>query len=273
MISWGIFIYMEKLRRFFIYSVYISIEANIYLQGVVNVKKYIKLVSVLLCIAFILVGCGKSDDVLKIEEPPKADRRPMVMVKGEIYLDTGKESDIGARCGVMDGEIISSVEPSEIPTENNQSNFGKGYGYQHVSESSIDILMNGKWIRFVKEKDEWGVQLTATQITPTGLTLVCNQLGGNITSEPTTGSYFNLEVSEDNQWKAVKTLPQKNDIAWTEEAWIIPLNDSVQWKVNWEWLYGKLPEGNYRIAKKITDSSEGGESRTRIFYAYFEIAK
>lgn len=236
-------------------------------------KKYIKLVSVLLCTIFILMGCGKSDDALKIQESPKVDRRPMVMVNGEIYLDAGKESDIGARCGVMDGEIISTVDPSEIPIENNQSNFGKGYGYQHVDKNNIDVFMNGKWIRFVKEKDEWGIELTATQITPIGLTLVCNQSGGDITGKFSTGSYFNLEVSEDNQWKAVKTLPQKNDIAWTEEAWIIPINDSVQWEVNWEWLYGKLPAGNYRIAKEITGFKEVGNSETRIFYAYFEIAK
>lgn len=77
-----------------------------------------------------------------------ADLIPMVRIKGKLYLDTGKESDIGARCGVMDGEITSTVEPFEEPTQDNQSNFGIGYGYQFVDDNSVDIFMNGKWFRF-----------------------------------------------------------------------------------------------------------------------------
>lgn len=40
----------------------------------------------------------------------------MVMVDGKLYYDTGKESTISGRCGVMDGEITSSVDGFEIPT-------------------------------------------------------------------------------------------------------------------------------------------------------------
>ena len=47
----------------------------------------------------------------------------MVMVDGKLYHDTGKESTISGRCGVMDGEITSTVDGSEIPTKDNQSNF------------------------------------------------------------------------------------------------------------------------------------------------------
>lgn len=80
-----------------------------------------------------------------------ADLIPMVRIKEKLYLDTGKESDIGARCGVMDGKITSTVEPFEKPTKENQSNFGSGFEYQFVSDNSIDIYMNGKWIRFENE--------------------------------------------------------------------------------------------------------------------------
>ena len=40
-----------------------------------------------------------------------------------------------ARCGTMDGEITSTVDGTEIPTEDNQSNFGSGFGsvsYTHL---------------------------------------------------------------------------------------------------------------------------------------------
>ncbi len=77
-----------------------------------------------------------------------SDLIPMVRIGGKLYLDTGKESDIDARCGVMDGKITSTVEPFQKPTRNNQSNFGSGYEYQFVNNDSIDIYMNEKWIRF-----------------------------------------------------------------------------------------------------------------------------
>ena len=41
----------------------------------------------------------------------------MVMVNGELYIDTGHESTVEAHCGVMDGEITSEVDGSEKPTK------------------------------------------------------------------------------------------------------------------------------------------------------------
>ena len=80
------------------------------------------------------------------------DRIPMVMVNGELYLDTGKESTVMARCGMMDGEITSQVDGSKAPTMDNQSNFGTGYGYQYGPiEGTIEIKMNGKWWIFATE--------------------------------------------------------------------------------------------------------------------------
>ena len=56
---------------------------------------------------------------------------PMVMIDGKLYLDTGMESSVEARCGVMDGEITSSVDGTKKPAKDGESNFGTGYGYQY----------------------------------------------------------------------------------------------------------------------------------------------
>ena len=81
----------------------------------------------------------------------------IVMVNGKLYYDTGKESTIDLRCGVMDGKITSNVELNKIPTENDQSNFEGNYGYQYVKENQIEIFMNDKWYIFetkdVEDKD------------------------------------------------------------------------------------------------------------------------
>lgn len=76
------------------------------------------------------------------------DKIPMVMVDGKLYYDTGKESSIDGRCAMMDGEISSSVEGSETPAADNQSNFGTGYGYQYGADDTIELLINEKWIVF-----------------------------------------------------------------------------------------------------------------------------
>ncbi|MCM1263969.1 MAG: DUF5301 domain-containing protein [Butyrivibrio sp.] len=76
------------------------------------------------------------------------DRIPMVRVNGKLYYDTGMESTIQARCGNMDGQITSTVDGSAIPMEDNQSNFGSGFGYQYGTDDTIEIYMNEKWCVF-----------------------------------------------------------------------------------------------------------------------------
>lgn len=137
-------------------------------------RKWIAIILMMICI-LLMVGCaGKdmsergenvpevagSDEDESIENAPEVagndenetmeeeqwDMIPMVMVNGELYLDTGHESTVEARCGVMDGQIDSTVDSTEKPSEDNQSNFGAGYGYQYgPTEGTIEIYMNDKW--------------------------------------------------------------------------------------------------------------------------------
>ena len=94
-----------------------------------------------------------------IEEVESWDRILMVMVNGTLYLDTGKESTVMARCGMMDGEITSQVPGNEEPTVDDQSNFGIGYGYQYGPiEGTIEIKMNGKWWIFATEEVRQEIQ-------------------------------------------------------------------------------------------------------------------
>ena len=81
------------------------------------------------------------------------DLIPMVMVNGELFFDTGIESGLKERCGMIDGEITSEVSRGEKPIKDEQSNFGTGYGYQYGSkEGTIEININGKWWIFATEE-------------------------------------------------------------------------------------------------------------------------
>lgn len=82
-------------------------------------------------------------------EPEPADLPPLVMVDGQLYQDTGRESTLTGRCGVLDGEITSEVDSREVPSDNNQSNFGTGFGYQIEPEpDTIEVYLNEKWMVF-----------------------------------------------------------------------------------------------------------------------------
>ena len=99
-----------------------------------------------------------------IKQTETWDLIPMVMVNGTLYLDTGHESKIEARCGVMDGEITSQVDGNKQPSVDDQSNFGTGYGYQYgATEETIELFMNGKWWIFATEEARQKIQFPSIE--------------------------------------------------------------------------------------------------------------
>lgn len=84
----------------------------------------------------------------------------IVKIDGKLYYDTGKESNIDARCGVMDGKIISNVSNGEIPTEDGQSNFEGQYDYQYGTNDTIEIKIDNKWYVFQEKAEAVSTSLT-----------------------------------------------------------------------------------------------------------------
>lgn len=136
-------------------------------------RKWMAMIAAMACI-LALAGCNRSsmhhpirkepeDITLEMPAEPTAEAPcamvPMVMVEDTLYMDTGYENNVNARCGMMDGEITSQVHGSQKPTINGQSNFGTGYSYQYGSrEGTIDVYMNGKWRIFATEEVRQEIQ-------------------------------------------------------------------------------------------------------------------
>lgn len=138
----------------------------------------VKMLLVLSVLFLVLGGCGKKEEAVlpieetiesentendsNIEEPYMDDSEsaeweyPMLIrVNGYLYYDCA-EISTEARCGMMDGTIDSVCE-GNIPTEDNQSNFGKDYGYQYGIDT-IEVLMDDEWHIFKKfDYEEWGI--------------------------------------------------------------------------------------------------------------------
>lgn len=114
-----------------------------------------------------------------------------------------------------------------------------------------------------------GVELTVENITSDGLTIVCSQSGGSAEGELMTGSYYVVEVQKGDKWEEIPILIE--NLAWTAEAWIIPMNDTVRWDVNWSLIYGELSKGHYRIGKEIMNFKGTGNYDKAMLYAEFDI--
>jgi len=122
---------------------------------------------------------------------------------------------------------------------------------------------------------KWNLELKATDVTPSGVTVEFIQHGdfperGRATLQ--FGSHYTLEKLENGQWVAVEMLPQEYDVAWTMEAYMIEIGKTATRRENWEWLYGELPAGHYRIGKDVDLFRTTGDWDSEMFYAEFDIA-
>lgn len=81
-------------------------------------------------------------------------RRPMIMVDGILYLDTGKEVAGNVDDSAILGQITSAVSVSEKPAEHGQCNFDSGVGAKFSAyEDGMAVFLENRWFFFEKEED------------------------------------------------------------------------------------------------------------------------
>lgn len=116
---------------------------------------------------------------------------------------------------------------------------------------------------------DWGLTLSVRDVTPTGLTLVCTQEGGNPTGDLQCGEDYRLIVLENGTWKDVPTV--LGNFIWDSLAYPIAKGQDREFEISWEWLYGKLPAGTYRLTKEFMDFRETADFDTANYWVEFEI--
>lgn len=122
------------------------------------------------------------------------------------------------------------------------------------------------------ERADWGLAPTAGNVTPTGLTLTFTQSGGQPTGELSYGSLYWLERKDGEGWTRRSDILEPGvNLAWTDEAYIIPMNGQTSWEVDWSWLYGALEPGHYRIGKEVMYFRATGDYDVQPYYAEFEV--
>ena len=115
----------------------------------------------------------------------------------------------------------------------------------------------------------WGLALSVKDVTASGLTLVCTQSGGELTGELQTGSDYKLIVLKDGTWEDVPTVIE--DYGWDMIAYGVSKKDVTEFEYDWEWLYGKLPAGTYRMVKGFIEYRATGDYDNFDYWVEFEI--
>lgn len=114
--------------------------------------------------------------------------------------------------------------------------------------------------------DDWGITVSAEDATASSVTLHFIQTGALPNQRYWYGHAFSLERWSGDAWEAV---PQLTDAVFTTEAMSMNTNGETCISVNWEWLYGQLPDGYYRVSKWI-----GNDAREdRRFDACFRLGE
>lgn len=85
------------------------------------------------------------------ENAAPADLKPMIMVDGTVYLDTGKQLSAEISPDAVIGEITSSKQQTEKPEKNGESNFGNIGAKYACCEDGLAVLINNEWQLFKSE--------------------------------------------------------------------------------------------------------------------------
>lgn len=173
-------------------------------------------------------------------EHAEYDYPAMIMVQDVLYYDSG-EISTEARCGMMDGEITTMAEP--VPSENDQSNFGIGYGYQYGTENTIDVCMDDGWHTFVlyeKEKFDEVDKLIEQKIVESNREEIMKQIAA-IIGEAEKSSY----VLENYEFEIVSAKEKRVDCTF----W-------ADWKRIREPKDDPFIQGMYDAVAELSDETE-----------------
>lgn len=115
-----------------------------------------------------------------------------------------------------------------------------------------------------------GLTMDTENVSSKGCTLVFTQSGGNVTGELLTGEAFFLQVcNRDGKWEDIST---PESLGWNDIAINISNGGKTEIEINWEYAYGELNTGHYRIKKEVMDFRKTADYDEYDIYAEFDIS-
>ena len=118
------------------------------------------------------------------------------------------------------------------------------------------------------ENPDWGITMTAENVTPTGCTVVYTQSGGTAAGGLLTSYEFFITKQGKTGWKSLPVQMQVDIVSLP--LWIAK-DDVTRWEAGWKNLYGSLEPGNYRICQTVEHEVDGPNYEEQTFWAEFTI--
>ena len=152
--------------------------------------------------------------------------------------------------------------------------------WSEYSNQALDILDTLSYDQSIKEGGvyidsedseikEIALYFSLKNITPTGATLVFNQYDANAPKgELMYGEDFVIEVLKNGEWEEAP-IPLEGNYGFNAIAIMLPCAEISEQEIDWEWLYGALEPGEYRIGKSVDDFIESGKFDEYMVYAHF----
>ena len=110
----------------------------------------------------------------------------------------------------------------------------------------------------------YGVCLTIEEVSPAGATVVFVGEGEKPEGRLMGGNDYWVQVEKDSVWEDITKVPEPS---FTTEAYDI---DNIRrHKIDWQWRYGTLPSGHYRIGKDVTYQEGAKPLETATVWAEF----
>lgn len=231
-----------------------------------NLKKkkilIISLASIILVstISFLATGKARTDVVLNDYEI-SSDRKKMTLkvavssssgyirkmkrTSGSLnyYFTFYSTFGINSKIGAKDTFTI------DISNDVNEIYFYTGnHGYRKV----LELNENNEWERPATNKTINKIKNVSAEIfdiSPTGATIIIKDT--NI-KPYVYGEWYKLEKEENGKWTEVESII--NNYGFNAIGYTVDKNKEVKLVINWEWLYGNLSHGSYRILKQVEDS-------------------
>ena len=189
----------------------------------------------------------------------------------KLFEDPDLDMSVFDYCYYISGRLPNAAKDSQLVvlTEDPDYTFDTHYRQLFSSVYTPGDKVKRTTFRYYGDSDEWGLSLRVRDVTKTGATLVFEQFGGNPTGDLQTGAWFSLEKNINDEWVAL--TPKAEDVLWNMVAMQIHKNEITEQPFTWEFLYGELESGYYRISKEVMDFREAGDFDKNLYTAYFTI--
>jgi len=103
-------------------------------------------------------------------------------------------------------------------------------------------------------------------ITKTGVTVEFEYTGSN---QGQYGAWYSIEVYQDDQWQELPYII--DNVAFNAMAYLVETGVKKQQVIVWEWLYGELASGRYRVTINFIDHVGPGDYSEFLLSSEFEI--